>query len=124
MTPKIQIPKAEIHCHLEGSIPPVLARELAERNGLSLPAKLFDAKGHYAWKDFLSFLDSYDRVCTVLKSPRDFGDVIYSYLASAARDGAVYVEMFCSPERPAALGISYTAWLAALTDGIDPSRWQ
>ena len=92
MTPKIQIPKAEIHCHLEGSIPPALARELAERNGLSLPAKLFDAKGHYAWKDFLSFLDSYDRVCTVLKTPRDFGDVIYSYLASAAREGAVYVE--------------------------------
>ena len=27
MTPKIQIPKAEIHCHLEGSIPPALARE-------------------------------------------------------------------------------------------------
>ena len=119
MTPKIQVPKAEIHCHLEGSIPPALARELAERNGLSLPDKLFDGKGHYAWKDFLSFLDSYDRVCTALKTPRDFGDVIYSYLASAARDGAVYVEMFCSPERPAALGISYAAWLAALADGID-----
>ena len=116
------IPKAEIHCHLEGSIPPKLAVELAERNGLILPPNLSDEKGHYAWKDFWSFLDSYDRVCTALKKPRDFRDVIYSYLAGAAREGAVYVEMFCSPERPAALGISYVQWLEALAQGIDDAR--
>jgi adenosine deaminase len=113
------IPKAEIHCHLEGSIPPSLARELAARNRLTLPAGMFDTNGHYLWQDFWSFLEAYDRVCTMLKTPRDFGDVIYSYLAGAAREGAVYVEMFCSPERPAALGISYAAWLEALADGID-----
>lgn len=113
------IPKAEIHCHLEGSIPPALARELAARNGVELPPGMFDAKGAYAWTDFLSFLDAYDRVCTALKTARDFGDVIYAYLAGAAREGAVYVEMFCSPERPAALGISYASWLEALTGGID-----
>lgn len=116
------IPKAEIHCHLEGSIPPALAVELADRNGLVLPSNLFDEKGHYAWKDFWSFLDAYDRVCTALKTARDFRDVIYSYLAGAAREGAVYVEMFCSPERPAALGIAYTDWLAALVEGIDAAR--
>ena len=113
------IPKAELHCHLEGSIPPVLARELAARNGLALPEGLFNADGTYIWKDFLTFLGAYDRVCTVLKHPRDFSDVIYSYLARAAAQGAVYVEMFCSPERPKMLGIAYVDWLAALTDGID-----
>ena len=52
------IPKAEIHCHLEGSIPPALALELASRNGLTLPPNLFDARGHYAWTNFWSFLDA------------------------------------------------------------------
>ena len=61
------IPKAELHCHLEGSVPPELARELAARYGLDLPANLFDADGHYIWRDFLSFLDAYDRVCGVLR---------------------------------------------------------
>ncbi|MBI3744424.1 MAG: hypothetical protein HY261_09100, partial [Chloroflexi bacterium] len=56
------------------------------------------------------------------RTPRDFGDVLYSYLAGAAREGAVYVEMFCSPERPAALGLSYSAWLDALEQGIDRAR--
>jgi adenosine deaminase len=116
------IPKAELHCHLEGSVPPALARELAVRNGLDLPPGLFGLDGHYAWRDFLSFLDSYDRVCGVLRKPRDFGDIFYSYLQRTAAEGAVYVEMFCSPERPKALGIPYAEWIAALGDAIDRAR--
>jgi adenosine deaminase len=116
------IPKAELHCHLEGSIPPDLARELAARNGLDLPANLFGADGHYIWRDFLSFLDAYDRVCGVLRKPRDFGDILYSYLQRTAAEGAVYVEMFCSPERPKGLGITYAAWVDALADAIDRAR--
>ena len=116
------ITKAELHCHLEGSIPPALARELALRNDLDLPAGLMGQDGFYVWKDFLSFLAAYDRVCQTLRTARDFGDVLYSYLAGAAREGAVYVEMFCSPERPAALGIAYGAWLEALAAAIDRAR--
>jgi len=116
------IPKAELHCHLEGSVPPVLARELVARNGLELPHGLFGANGHYAWTDFLSFLDSYDRVCGVLRKPRDFGDILYSYLQRSAAEGAVYVEMFCSPERPKSLGIPYATWLGALVDAVDRAK--
>jgi adenosine deaminase len=113
------IAKAELHCHLEGSIPPALALELAVRNGIALPDGLLSADGRYAWHDFLSFLEAYDRVCGVLRTTRDFADVLYSYLSRAAAEGAVYVEMFCSPERPLALGIPYAAWLAALVEAID-----
>jgi adenosine deaminase len=116
------IPKAELHCHLEGSVPPALARELAARNGLDLPSGLFGPDGHYAWRDFLSFLDSYDRVCGVLRKSPDFGDIFYSYLQRTAAEGAVYVEMFCSPERPKALGIPYAEWVAALADAVDRAR--
>ena len=116
------IPKAELHCHLEGSVPPPVARALAARNGVALPEALFDANGEYAWTDFWSFLDAYDRVCRALKLPRDFEDVIYTYLKGAAAEGAVYVEMFCSPVRAQALGIGHDAWLSALEAGIDRAR--
>jgi adenosine deaminase len=116
------IPKAELHCHLEGSIAPALAREFARRNGLDVPLGLIGEGGHYVWQDFQSFLAAYDLVCTTLRTAADFGQVIYSYLAGAARQGAVYVEMFCSPERPAMLGIPYAAWLEALEDGIERAR--
>ena len=113
------IAKAELHCHLEGSIAPSLAMKLARRNGLSLPDGLMRRDGTYEWGDFLGFLAAYDRVCTALRTPRDFSDVIYSYLAGVAAQGAVYVEIFCSPERPIMLNMPYTAWLEALADGID-----
>ncbi len=113
------IAKAELHCHLEGSIAPTLAAQLAQRNGLKVPDGLVRVDGSYEWRDFLGFLAAYDRVCTALHTPQDFSDVIYSYLASVAAQGAVYVEMFCSPERPRMLNIPYHAWLQALVDGID-----
>lgn len=113
------IAKAELHCHLEGSIAPRLAMKLAERNGIPVPAGLMRSDGTYEWGDFLGFLAAYDRVCGALRTPRDFGDVIYSYLASVAAQGAVYVEIFCSPERPIMLNMPYTAWLEGLVDGID-----
>jgi adenosine deaminase len=116
------IPKAELHCHLEGTVPPSLASEIAARNGLNLPDGMFAPDGQYAWRDFLSFLDAYDRVCSVLRKPVDFGDILYSYLARSAAEGAIYVEMFASPERPKALGMSYAAWVGALADAIDRAR--
>jgi adenosine deaminase len=83
---------------------------------------MFDGQGHFAWRDFLSFLDAYDRVCLAVVTPVDFGDVIYSYLASIARQGAVYAEIFCSPERAKVRGLSYAAWLEGLVGGIERAR--
>jgi adenosine deaminase len=116
------IPKAELHCHLEGSISPALARELGKRNGVTFPTGMFSAEGHFEWRDFLSFLDAYDRVCLAVLTPEDFGDVIYSYLGSIAREGAVYAEIFCSPERATARGMAYADWLRGLAGGIDRAR--
>ena len=116
------IPKAELHCHLEGSVSPALARELGQRNGVTFPDGMFDRQGHFVWRDFLSFLDAYDRVCLAVVTPADFGDVIYSYLASIARQGAVYAEIFCSPERAKVRGMSYADWLQGLVGGIERAR--
>ena len=63
------IPKAELHCHLEGSVSPDLARALGQRNGVAFPDGMFDGHGHFVWRDFLSFLDAYDRVCLAVVTP-------------------------------------------------------
>ncbi len=110
------IPKAELHCHLEGSITPTLALELAQRNDVTMPEALFAPDGSYLHRDFLSFPRGLRSRVQRAQTPRRLRRRDLPYLAQAAAQGAVYVEMFCSPERPKGLGISYADWAAALTD--------
>lgn len=93
------IKKAELHVHLEGTIPPHLARQLGTRNGIDLPDGLISADGSsYNYKDFPDFLKAYDTVAAVIKHPRDYYDLTFDYLRSCALDGGIYVEMMYSPD--------------------------
>ena len=51
-----KLPKVELHSHLEGTIKPELAKQIAKRNAAPLDNNLFDDNQSYAWSDFASFL--------------------------------------------------------------------
>ncbi len=112
------IPKVELHVHLEGTTPPHLVRTLARRNGVTLPANLFHDDGAFHWRDFGHFLEVYDAASSVIKTPQDYRDVTYGYLASCAAEGAVYVEVMSSPNHAAAAGMSYRDHLDGIVAGI------
>jgi adenosine deaminase len=117
------IPKAELHVHLEGTAPPDLIRRLAERNGLPVPEGVFEDGGQrFAYTDFLDFLDTYDRAAGVIRTGDDYRDVTYEYLASCARDGAIYVELTASPDHAALVGLSQEEHLDGIARGIDDAR--
>jgi adenosine deaminase len=113
------IPKAELHCHLEGTAPPSLVRRLAARNGIDLPDGLFVDDDTFAWTDFPDFLRAYDAASTCLRKAEDYRDITYEYLAACARDGAIYVEMFTSPDHAAEVGMSYLDHLKGTVAGIE-----
>jgi adenosine deaminase len=116
------IAKAELHVHLEGTAPPALIRRIAERNGLALPDVLLDGGERFAYTDFLDFLRSYDRAASVIRTGEDYRDVTYEYLASCARDGAIYVELTASPDHAALVGLSDEEHLDGIGRGIDAAR--
>jgi adenosine deaminase len=116
------IPKAELHVHLEGTAPPALIRRLAARNGMHVPDGVFKTDDEFAWSDFLHFLRTYDLAATVIRTPQDYRDVTYEYLASCAAEGAVYVELIASPDHAAAVGLSDEDHYAAIAQGIDDAR--
>lgn len=52
-----ELPKAELHVHLEGTMPPLLVRKMATEYGIELSPELFTDEGTYQWKDFPDFLN-------------------------------------------------------------------
>ena len=116
------IPKAELHVHLEGTAPPSLVRRLAARNGLTIPEGVFADEDTYRWKDFLDFLDTYDLAASVIRTPEDYRDVTYEYLASCAAEGAIYVELIASPDHAGAVGLTDDEHFGGIAAGIDDAR--
>ncbi|MER7969012.1 adenosine deaminase [Streptomyces sp. NPDC096080] len=109
------IPKAELHLHIEGTLEPELAFELAARNGVTLPypdtAALREA---YAFDDLQSFLDLYYGLMAVLRTERDFEDLADAYLARAAAQGVRHAEIFFDPQAHLARGVA----MGTVVDGL------
>jgi adenosine deaminase len=115
-----KLPKAELHVHLEGTIRPELAIQLANRNKLPFPTKLLNAqKNGYQSKDFISFLNAYDQIAFLIKHPKDYYDLTYDYLKESANEGCIYTEMMYSPDHAEkSTGIPSHEHLAAIEQAI------
>ena len=120
--PASTIPKAELHVHLEGTATPDLVRRIAERNGLELPDGLFAAPDRFAYRDFLDFLDTYDKAASVIRSGEDYRDITYEYLVRCAAEGALYVELTASPDHARLVGLTDEDHIEGIARGIDDAR--
>src|SRR5207302_9476557 len=88
------LPKAEVHLHIEGTLEPDLMFELAGRNRVRLPYRSVDElRRAYAFSDLHSFLDLYYAGCQVLLTEQDFYDLTAAYLSRAARQGVSHAEI-------------------------------
>jgi len=112
--------KAELHCHIEGAAAPDLVIRQAEKYGRD-PSP-FISGGAFVWHDFTSFLAAYDFAADLFRSEDDYARLADHYLSSLARDGAIYSEIFISPDHARKSGLSAEAYTAALGTGIERAR--
>jgi adenosine deaminase len=116
------VPKAELHVHLEGTAPPDLIRRIAERNGLEVPEGTFATPDRFAYRDFLDFLDTYDKAASVIRTSDDYRDITYEYLVKCAGEGAIYVELTASPDHAKLVGLTDEQHIDGIARGIDDAR--
>ena len=103
-----QLPKAELHVHIEGTLEPELAFELAARNKVELPYADVEAlRRAYRFEDLQSFLDIYYANCAVLRTEQDFYDLAHAYLSKAATQGVRHAEVFFDPQTHTQRGVSF-----------------
>ena len=116
------LPKAELHLHIEGTLEPEMMFELAQRNKIELPYKsVSEVKEAYDFEDLKSFLDIYYQGSEVLQTERDFYDLTWAYLQKAAEQNVRHTEIFFDPQTHTERGIAfetvYQGIYKALQDG-------
>lgn len=102
------MPKAELHLHIEGSLEPELKFKLAERNNLQLPySSEEEMRAAYDFDDLPSFLSVYYEGMSVLLTEEDFYDLTMAYLLKAKSQNVVYAEIFFDPQAHTSRGVSF-----------------
>ncbi|MTI17205.1 adenosine deaminase [Rhodobacteraceae bacterium RKSG542] len=111
------VPRAELHCHIEGAAPPTLVRKMAQRYNVDL-GDLFNSAGEYAWHDFTTFLKAYDVAAALFRKQEDYAELAETYFRMLAAEGAIYGEVFISSDHAANAGLSYRAYVEGIAEGI------
>ena len=110
------LPKAELHLHIEGTLEPELMFSLARRNGIQLPYADTEAiRAAYEFSDLQSFLDIYYAGAGVLQTAEDFYDLTWAYLERCQADEVVHTEIFFDPQTHTDRGVPFEA----VMEGID-----
>jgi adenosine deaminase len=114
------VPKAELHCHIEGAAPPGLVLRQAAKYGADTSPFIRD--GAFVWHDFTSFCAAYDFSAGLFRTEEDYARLAEDYLSSLARDGAIYSEIFISPDHARSAGLTPQAYTNALGEGVARAR--
>ena len=102
-----QLPKVELHLHIEGSLEPELMFKLAKRNNIELPfATIDDVKAAYNFSNLQDFLDIYYAGCNVLITEQDFYDLAFAYYKKANEQNIIHTEIFFDPQSHTDRGIA------------------
>ncbi|WP_329573438.1 adenosine deaminase [Streptomyces sp. NBC_01361] len=116
------LPKAELHLHIEGTLEPELAFELAARNGVDLPFADTEAlRKAYLFEDLQSFLDLYYGLMAVVRTEEDFEQLADAYLARAAAQGVRHAEIFFDPQAHTARGVPIGTVVEGLSAALSKS---
>ena len=89
-----ELPKAELHLHLEGSIEPRTLLELQQRHGKQ--GTLEEVAELYKYSDFTGFLMAFKSVTEWLRTPDDYELITYRLMEYLKTQNALHAEVFVS----------------------------
>jgi adenine deaminase len=118
-----ELPKAELHIHIEGSLEPELMLALGRRNGIRLAHDSVDAlRRAYSFTRLQDFLDLYYQGMSVLRTEQDFYDLAWAYLTRVHKQNVRYVEMFFDPQGHTARGIAFPVVIDGLSRALSDAE--
>ena len=111
-----QLPKAELHLHLEGAIDPATLVELREKHGDRVT--LSDVDSLYRSQDFPAFLQAFKNVTEHLRTPEDYELITYRLMQHLKQQNILHAEVYVS--------VGVCLWrkqdFSAIFEGLDRGR--
>ena len=114
-----QVPKAELHLHIEGSFEPELMFAIAQRNNIKIPYdSIEDVKKAYQFGNLQDFLDIYYAGANVLIHEQDFYDLTMAYFKQCAQENVLHTEIMFDPQTHTKRGVEFST----VINGIQRAR--
>ncbi len=119
------IPKAELHIHIEGSLEPEMIWDLSQKNKIALPYSSIQAiRDAYQFKNLQSFLDLYYAGVSVLQTEQDFYDLTWAYVRKAVAQSVRHAELFFDPQAHTQRGIPFQTVYRGIHQALQDAQRQ
>jgi len=122
-----KLPKAELHCHLDGSLRVSTILDVAAHQKVQLPAdnqedlhNILAIKGKM--KNLEEYLEIFDITLSVLQTPESLTRVSYELAEDCWNDGVRYVEVRYSPILHTQKGMTSSESVDAVKIGLDQAE--
>ncbi|MBI2795894.1 MAG: adenosine deaminase [Gemmatimonadetes bacterium] len=117
-----RLPKAELHCHLDGSVRPATLIELAAEEGARMPRATAEELGHYMLvrdaRSLEEYLARFEVTLSVMQTEAALERIAYELAIDAAAEGVRYLEIRYCPTLNQRRGLDLGATIEAPLRGL------
>ncbi|MBF7041943.1 adenosine deaminase [Campylobacter volucris] len=117
------IPKVELHLHIEGSLEPKMMFDLAKKNNITLKYKSEEEiKKAYDFSNLQDFLDIYYQGANVLQTKQDFYNLTFAYMKKCKEQNVIHTEIFFDPQTHTARNIPLKDVIEGIWEALQKAK--